>query len=93
MEGEKPLSYVIRLCTEGHTAPDAAMTCACAQIGQILLNAPNALFKMGVTAGGISMSFFLMSGYWTIYEFMTLYLELRRAKVNMTGCMHEILSG
>jgi hypothetical protein len=54
--------------TEGHTVPDACMTCADAQVGQIMLNSPMALYLMGLYSGAISMFFFLIYGYWTIYQ-------------------------
>ncbi len=64
MPGEPLKSYIYRMCTEGHTVADAFMTCACAQVGQIMLNSPSALFRMGLIAGGISMVIFLICGYW-----------------------------
>lgn len=64
MPTESWRDYAKRLCTEGHTVPDAFLTCACAQVGQVLLNAPNALYKMGLVAGGISMFIFFFCGYW-----------------------------
>lgn len=33
--------YVWRLCSEGHTVPDAFLTVAASQIGQIMLTTPN----------------------------------------------------
>lgn len=35
MRGEGKQHYALRLMREGHTMPDAFMTCACAQIGQV----------------------------------------------------------
>ena len=35
MRGEDKKDYLLRLLKEGHTAPDAMMTCACAQVGQV----------------------------------------------------------
>ena len=35
MRGEEKKDYLLRLLKEGHTAPDAMMTCACAQVGQV----------------------------------------------------------
>ena len=35
MRGEGKKHYALRLMREGHTMPDAFMTCACAQIGQV----------------------------------------------------------
>lgn len=81
MPGESLKSYVWRMCTEGHTVADAFMTCACAQVGQIMLNSPSALYRMGLIAGGISMVLFLICGYWTIYQFIALYMEMKLIKV------------
>lgn len=81
MPKEGVWAYLLRICVEGHTVPDAFMTCACAQVGQIMLNSPGALFLMGLYSGAISMVFFLGSGYWTLYQFMALYLEYKRCKI------------
>lgn len=81
LPGEDKRSFITRLLTEGHTVPDAFMTCACAQVGQIMLNSPMSLYLMGLYSGTITMFFFLVFGYWTIYQFMALYLELKRCKV------------
>ena len=40
-----------------------------------------ALYLMGLYSGSIAMFFFLVFGYWTIYQFMALYLELKRNKI------------
>lgn len=53
----------------------------CVQIGQIMLNSPSALYKMGLVSGAITMAFFLFVGYWTIYQFIALYTEMRRQMV------------
>ena len=31
-----------------------------------MLNAPNALYKMGMYSGAISMTFFLLIGFWSV---------------------------
>lgn len=88
LPAEDRKDYLRRLMTEGHTVPDAFMTMACAQVGQIMLNSPMSLYLMGLYSGAISMFFFLVFGYWTIYQFMALYLELKRCKV-MDGSWYE----
>ncbi len=35
-----------------------------AQVGQIMLNSPNALFKMGIGAGSITLVIFFIIGFW-----------------------------
>ncbi len=64
MEGEGAKGYSLRLALEGHTVPDAFMICACAQVGQVMLNSPNALFKCGIASGSITVVFFLAIGFW-----------------------------
>ncbi|GAX84439.1 hypothetical protein CEUSTIGMA_g11859.t1 [Chlamydomonas eustigma] len=81
MEGEPILGYFKRLMFEGHTVIDAFMICACAQVGQIMLNAPASLYRMGMIGGGITVLFFLAVGFWNVYQFMALYMELKRDKI------------
>ena len=82
LPAEDTKSYMFRLLTEGHTVLDAFMTSADAQVGQIMLNCPMSLYLMGLYSGAIAMFFFLIFGYWTIYQVSELNSMTHNLEVN-----------
>lgn len=75
---ETSLQYVRRVLTEGHTFGDAILTVAAAQIGQVMLTMPNALWKTGLKAGLISSLVSMLISAWTMYMLAALFLERKR---------------
>ena len=66
-EGEATGSYIKRLCLEGHRLPDAFLTIAASQIGQIMLATPASLWKAGLISGGLFTALAMSGSFFTIY--------------------------
>uniref|UniRef100_A0A383WBV8 Amino acid transporter transmembrane domain-containing protein n=1 Tax=Tetradesmus obliquus TaxID=3088 RepID=A0A383WBV8_TETOB len=77
--GETSLGFVKRVMTEGHTIPDALLSVAASQIGQVMLTCPNALRKAGVALGTAWALLCALLSLWTMFLLATLYLERKRA--------------
>ena len=50
----------------GHSPQTTALTLTCPppSLSQVMLNAPSALFRMGLYGGAIIMAFFILAGFW-----------------------------
>ncbi|KAL6756332.1 transmembrane amino acid transporter protein-domain-containing protein [Haematococcus lacustris] len=70
--------YALRMCREGHSVPDAFLTVAGSQIGQIMLTTPNALWKAGLISGGLFSLVAIVCSIFTTYLMNVLYLERKR---------------
>ncbi|WIA10993.1 hypothetical protein OEZ85_011150 [Tetradesmus obliquus] len=86
--GETSLGFVKRVMTEGHTIPDALLSVAASQIGQVMLTCPNALRKAGVALGTAWALLCALLSLWTMFLLATLYLERKRAMVRLAGELH-----
>lgn len=65
---ESWLHYSKRLCLEGHSVPDAFLTVAASQIGQIMLTCPNGMCKSidSMTSSGQAYVRQFRSGKWLL---------------------------
>lgn len=72
-----------RLCSEGHTVADAALTVASAQIGQIMLVWPHQMWQTGIAAGLAWQVCGTVWNIWTMFILICLYLERKTFMIRM----------
>jgi hypothetical protein len=67
----------------------AAHSHSCVQIGQIMLNTPNSLWKTGFAVGLVWLVVVALISLWTMYLLSVMYLERKRSMVGATAALVE----